>query len=93
MLLRNFGLGIIIAVLAMVGYCSGQENDVIEVIFIDGPGGYLPDVEVGANGNGADFEQSPLIVEEIPMNQLFEQSRIFSILEYWENYFRILFVF
>lgn len=34
---------LVVALLALMGYASGLEDDIGQVLLIDGPGGYLPD--------------------------------------------------
>lgn len=80
----------LIAAFVLAGYGCGQEDDIVEVLLIDGPGGYLPDIGNDA-GNSMDFAQAPSLNEEYHVDQLILYGNLFNILNYWENYLMLLF--
>ncbi len=75
-----------ISTLASIG--SGQEDGIGEGLFIDGPGGYLPDVEDDVD-SVMDFAQAPSMNGEGFTNYLVIYGELFDILNYWENYWRL----
>lgn len=90
MSLKKFGFMALIAAFALAGYGCGQEDDIVEVLLVDGPGGYLPDIEDGV-GNSMDFAHAPSLNEEYHMDQLNLYGDLFNILNYWDNYLKPLF--
>jgi hypothetical protein len=91
MLLKGFGLAIFIASIALVSSCSGQEDGIVEVILIDGPGGYLPDIDVDEDiGNEVDFVQAPIPDEGYYRDQFIMQRYWLNFLNYWANYLSLL---
>ncbi len=43
MLSKESIFALVVALLALMGYASGLEDNIGQVLLIDGPGGYLPD--------------------------------------------------
>jgi hypothetical protein len=92
MALNKFGFMTFITALTLISSCSGQEDEIGEGLFIDGPGGYLPDIEDGIDVDSVDFAQTPSIDEEDSVNQLLMYGNILSIFDYWKNYLGLLLV-
>lgn len=87
--LIGFGLVVFIASIALIGSCGGQEDDIVEVLLVDGPGGYLPDIDEDI-GNEMDFAQAPSLDEEYYTDQVVMHRHWLDFFSHWENYFRLI---
>ncbi len=88
MIKKGFALVLLVAISTLASIGSGQEDGIGEGLFIDGPGGYLPDVEDDVNSI-MDFAQTPSMNDESFTNYLVVYGELFDILNYWENYLRL----
>jgi hypothetical protein len=88
MLKKGFALMLLITVSALASVGSGQDDGIGEGLFIDGPGGYLPDVEDNMD-SVMDFAQAPSVNNEGFTNYLDIYGELFDIWSYWENYMRL----
>lgn len=92
MIVRGIFLMVLIAFLGMVSSGYGQEEDgVFEVLLIDGPGGYLPDVGEEVDSN-ADFSPMPSMSDGDSIGYSVMYGNLFDILSYWENFLKQFFV-
>ncbi len=85
MIKSGFAL-VLITVFALASTGCSQDDDIGEGLFIDGPGGYLPDednVDIGM-----DFPQAPSIDEGFTDHMIMYRD-LLDILNYWENYLRL----
>lgn len=86
---------VLIAFLGMVSSGYGQEDDVFEVLLIDGPGdgadGYIQD---GWDGEDSNEDLSPMqsINDEDSISYSIMYANLLDILSYWENYLKLFFV-
>ncbi len=87
MLKSGFAL-VLITVFALASTGCSQDDDIGEGLFIDGPGGYLPDVEDDVD-IGMDFSQAPSIDDEGFTDHVIMYRELLDILNYWENYLRL----
>lgn len=92
MSLKKFGFMALIAAFALAGYGCGQEDDIVEVLLVDGPGGYLPDIEDNSD-DGIDFAQAPSLDEEHQMSHLIMYGDLFDILNFWGGDYLRIFLF
>ncbi len=88
MLVRGTFLIVLIAFLGIISSGNGQEDDVIEVLLIDGPGGYLPDVGEEVDSN-TDFSPESSINDEGSISYLIMYDSLLDILSFWESYLRL----
>jgi hypothetical protein len=88
MIKKGFALVLLITVSTLASIGSGQEDGIGEGLFIDGPGGYLPDVEDDVDSI-MDFAQTPSMNDESFTNYLVVYGELLSMLNYWENYWRL----
>ncbi len=90
MIVRGTSLVVLIAFLGMVSSGYGQEDGVIEVLFIDGPGGYLPDVGEEVDSN-VDISLMSSLSDDDSIGYSIMYGNLLDILSYWENYLRQFF--
>jgi len=88
MIKKGFALVLLVTVSILANIGSGQEDGIGEGLFIDGPGGYLPDVE-GDVDSIMDFAQTPSMNDESFTNYLVVYGELLSMLNYWETYLRL----
>ncbi len=78
---------VLITAFALACTGSSQDDDIGEGLFIDGPGGYLPDIGDDVD-IGMDFPQAPSIDEGFTDHMIMYRG-LLDILNYWENYLRL----
>lgn len=90
MMVRGTFLMVLIAFLGMVSSGYGQDDGVIEVLLIDGPGGYLPNVGDEADSN---VDTSPMssLSDDDSIGYPIMYGNLLDILSYWENYLGLFF--
>ncbi|HSD57224.1 MAG TPA: hypothetical protein VLB04_03500, partial [Methanotrichaceae archaeon] len=69
MIKKGFALVLLVTVSTLASIGSGQDDDIGEGLFIDGPGGYLPNVEDDVDSNvnfdsNMNFAQAPSMNNE-----------------------------
>lgn len=91
MLIRVTFLMVLIAFFGMVSSGYGQEDEVFEVILIDGPGGYIQN---GWDEEDISEDLSPMqsINDEDSLSYSIMYANLLDILSYWENYLKLFFV-
>jgi hypothetical protein len=87
MLLKELGILAFIASVVLTNSCTGQDDGVVEVILIDGPGGYLPDIG-DYTDNDMIFEQDSQPNEGNYMDDLMVQRYWTGVFDYWGSYLR-----
>jgi hypothetical protein len=88
MLKKGFTLMLLVTVSALASIGSGQGDGIGEGLFIDGPGGYLPDVEEDV-GSVMDFAQAPSMNDEGFTDYSVIYGELLDMWSYWENYMRL----
>ena len=88
MIKKGFALVLLVTVSTLANIGIGQEDGIGEGLFIDGPGGYLPDVADDVD-SVMDFAQTPSMNDEGFTNYLVIYGELLNILNYWENYLRL----
>lgn len=85
---KGFALVLLVTVSTLASIGSGQDDGIGEGLFIDGPGGYLPDVEDDVD-SVMDSAQAPSMNDESLTNYWVIYGELIGILSYWDNYLRL----
>jgi hypothetical protein len=88
MLIRRTFIIVLIAFLGIVSFGNGQEDESVEVLLVDGPGGYLPDIGEEIDSS-MDFSP-PSIDDEGSISYMVVYGRLLDILSYWDSYIRLI---
>lgn len=86
MIQKGFALALLVTVSALASIGSCQDDGIGEGLFIDGPGGYLPNVEDDVDSN-MNFAQAPSMNNEGFTNYWVLYGELLDIWSHWENYF------
>lgn len=90
MLSKESVFALVVALIALIGYASGLEDNVGQVLLIDGPGGYLPDeyLDEGASLNSyANSAQIQLDDYDTLMDSSINFKNFLNTMSYWEAFF------
>lgn len=88
MIQKGIALVLLVTISTLASIGSGQEDGIGEGLFIDGPGGYLPDVEEDVD-SFMDFAQAPSMNDESLPNYWVIYGDLIDIWSYWDNYLRL----
>jgi hypothetical protein len=90
MLSKESVFALVVALLALMGYASGLDDNIGQVLLIDGPGGYLPDVYPN-DGESLDGYTDNAQIQFYNYGTLMDSSINFNdflnTISYWKEYF------